>query len=192
MSPRASRRPAALRTALAAAATVLAAAPSARADDDLLPLPAFRVELGPVIHIGQVEPTFALDLDAGAVVLFGNDFSFALNPELGYSFDSYGSHAFNLLFGFGGGVPLAYMLLQPRFLAGTLVKDGGSGADETFAATGMRNGIGLHFLFDLVSVEVGHQFLYSDGTFHNDVHVMFGTNPASAAMVLALLAGSAH
>lgn len=192
MSSRTSCPSAALLAALAVAAVTLAASPSARADDDPLPLPAFRAQLGPVIHIGQVEPTFALDLDAGAVVLFGDELSFALNPELGYSFDSYGSHAFNLMLGFGGGVPMAYMLLQPRFLAGTLVQDAGDGSDATFAATGMRNGLGMHFLFDLLSVEVGHQFLYSEGTFHNDVHVLFGTNPASAAMVLALLAGSAH
>jgi len=144
----------------------------AHADDDWAFLPVFRIALGPAIHVAperEKHVELGLDLTAGFAAMPTESFAGPIvNPELGYSFDSLGIHAFNLTCGVGFGTPLAALLYHPRLIVGTL---------DGEAAVGMRNSLTFHALADLGSIEIGHQFVSIDGELHHDIRVMFGVNP---------------
>ncbi len=143
--------------------------------DDPLALPVLRLALGPAIHTAPAadESTrLAVDITAGAGLapLGWKGVGVILNPELGYAFDSLGTHAFNVVAGIGYGSPLAYASYRPRFLVGDASGN---------LMVGMRNGLAMHLLLDMVSLEFGHQFASYGGALHHDVRVLFGVNPAS-------------
>lgn len=162
-------------------AAVLVALPAreARANDAPIPLPVARVMLGPAFHVGAPDLVqFTMDADAGVVVLTGNDRRFLFGAELGYTYDNVGINAFNLAASIGvGSDGIAYVAYQPRLLLGT-------GPEGTFLA-GMRNGITGRFIFDLVDVELGHQFIASEGELTHSVNLTFGMNPAAVIYVFA-------
>jgi hypothetical protein len=145
-------------------------------------LPVVQLDLGPAIHIAHPgnQVTLAVDLTLGAAlgrkvldrVLFGEIWAF---PEIGYTYDSFGSHLFFAGCGVAYGGALISLAYTPRFVAG-----------ETLGATslGFRHGLSLHVLFDIFSAEIGHEVLVAGRTMH-DVRIMFGFNPG--AMIYGLI-----
>jgi hypothetical protein len=144
-------------------------------------LPVVQLDLGPAIHVGGGnQVTLAIDVTVGAAlgrkvldrVLFGEIWAF---PEVGYTYDSFGSHLFFAGCGVGYGGALISLAYTPRFVAG-----------ETLGATslGFRHGLSLHVLFDIFSAELGHEVLVAGPTMH-DVRIMFGFNPG--AMIYGLI-----
>lgn len=166
---------------IAAAGLLSVAAPSAARAEEAIPVPVVRMMLGPSFHVGQ-QPilNFAADVTAGAVVLLGSRAQFMIDGELGFTHDGE-LQAFNLMFGIGVGKEfMAYATYQPRMILGTI--------DEVFAG-GMRNAIAGHFLFDMFSAEVGHQFIASQGKLTQSVNLMFGVNPAALVFVIVAFVG---
>ncbi len=102
-----------------------------------------------------------------------------LNPELGYAYDGWGFHAFNATVGVGFGHAVGFVAYHPRLLAGSV---------GDYSAVGMRNGLTMHALADMASLEIGHQFVGFDGKMHHDIHLMFGVNPLGFMYVVAKLA----
>lgn len=135
--------------------------------------PVLRLSAGPSFHLAPEEKSvtqLAFDVAAGAgfnVASLYRD-SVQLLPELGYSYDHFGSHLFTASLGVGYGNFAAAVLYQPRFLVGT---EGGR------AAFGVRNGLGLHVFNDIYSLEVSHQLIAAGGSFQQDVRVLLGLNP---------------
>jgi len=154
-------------------ALLVAVAPSAAyAEDDPAIIPVTRIMMGPALHIGVSPPVqFMTDADAGLYLLAGRHMQFFFDSELGYTFDHVGLNAFNVMGAIGIGTEdLVNVAYQPRALVGTLNRE--------FAA-GMRNAIGAHFLADMVDVEVGHQFVSSQGRLTQTVTLTVGVNPAA-------------
>lgn len=166
-----------------AAALVAVTVPGAARADEPLPLPVVRAMMGPAFHVGEKPLVqFTLDATAGVVVLAGSRSQFMFDGELGYTYDNAGLNAFNLMFGIGVGSEfVAYVAYQPRMILGSY--------NGEFAG-GMRNAIGGHFLFDLLDIELGHQFLASDGRLSQSVNLTFGTNPAAVVYAFARFLGS--
>jgi hypothetical protein len=161
------------------AALVVCVPLEARADD-LAVVPVLRVALGPAIRLAPATDDglrFAADVTAGVAVAPSGmkHVGVVLNPELGYAFDGIGAHAFNLSVGVGYGHPLVYVSYQPRLLAGR------AGTDTL---VGMRNGLAMHVLADMASLELGHQFVHFNGELHHSFTIMFGVNPAAFVYVL--------
>jgi len=165
------------------AALALASA-EAFAEDKVHAVPVLRVALGPAIHVAppvEENVQLAVDLNAGVSMLFPTRsrsyIGIVVNPEAGYSFDGIGLHAFNLTCGVGYGHALAAITYHPRLLAGTL--------NDQFAI-GMRNGLALKLFVDMMSLEIGHQFVKDpNGTLHHSVNIMGGVNPAAFVYLLA-------
>lgn len=151
------------------------------ADDDPFPIPVFRLDMGPAIHLAPERVvTFALDATLGMDVTVGSlDSAFALlGGELGYSYDAYGLHQFNAGPTLGVGNIIANVSYRPKLLAGS---------DEAgVTAVGMRNAIAGHFIADIFLLEVGHQFSQYADELHHDVRVMIGVNLAAPPYYLAL------
>ncbi|MFO0547273.1 MAG: hypothetical protein U0271_02735 [Polyangiaceae bacterium] len=156
------------------AAALALASNEARADSGPDAVPDFRIAMGPAVHVaprGDTGVSYALDLTVGFTGVVGERYEgLVFNPELGYTFDTVGLHAFDLRFGIGGGNAFGAVVYQPHLLAGTLEGD---------TAIGVRNSLQGKFFADILSLEVGHQLIYADGDFHQSVNVMFGVNPAS-------------
>lgn len=156
---------------------------SARADEGVTFIPVLRLALGPSIHLAPASEEgtrLAVDITAGLGIAVGREkkAGFIFNPELGYAFDGLGTHAFNLSAGIGFGHPLAYVSYQPRLLAGSA---SGSGL------IGMRNGAVFHVLYDMGSLEIGHQFESHGGIMHQGVVIMVGVNPAAFVYAISKL-----
>lgn len=177
MTERAGRRRRALGVVCALAA--LGATPTgARAEVEAPALlPVVRVMVGPAFHVGSSPLVqFMMDVDAGAMVVMGRDMRILLGAELGYTFDNRGLHALNLMLSAGYGRDnLAYVAYQPRMLLGTL--------DDRFTA-GLRNGIGGHFFSDMFDVELGHQFLSTEGRLSQSVTFTVGMNPGAVLYLI--------
>ena len=110
----------------------------ASADDELRAMPVVEFAPGVAAHFapsGATHPQFTCDLDSGAFIMLGEERRFAINPQLGYTYDHMGLNAFNLAFGFGVGNPVIYATYIPRLIAGTLDHHG---------AIGMRNSLGAN------------------------------------------------
>lgn len=152
----------------------------ARADDNL-GVPVVRLAMGPAVFVAPVEPRFALDLTVGFLAI--SEPGIVFGSELGYSFDTTTTHAFNLTGAIGFGTPFVAATYNPRLLVGTVAADGA--LPET--TVGMRNSIMLHFLADIFSFEAGHQFKTTPTGLEHDVPIMFGINPASAVFIMAAL-----
>lgn len=156
----------------------VAAVPSAARADDGDPeiLPTFRGMFGGAFHLGDKPLVrFTTDVDAGMFAILGR-MQILVGGELGYTYDSVGLDAFNLAAVLGyGRANLAYVTFQPRLLLGTIDED---------VAVGMRNGIGGHFLTDFVDLELGHQFVWSDGRLKQAITATAGINPAAILYLL--------
>lgn len=98
--------------------------------------------------------------------------------EGGYAYDGIGLHAAQLAPGVGYGHPMLYVTYHPRLLVGS--------AGDGFAI-GMRNGLTGHLVADLLSLEVGHQYVHDDRANQQSVRVMFGINPAAAIYAISRL-----
>lgn len=166
--------------ATAAVVMVLLGASSVHAGEpDPFPLPVLRLHAGPtfrassdpelsVVHLGS-------DAMAGVTVFGGGDSperaSWVFNAEAGTYVDTADVIGFNLTAGIGYGSPMVSALYHPRLIVG--VHD-----DER--AIGMRNGIMGHFVFDIISVEVGHQFIHFNDRLRHDIVLTAGFNPGAA------------
>lgn len=90
-----------------------------------------------------------------------------LNPELGYSYQDSGQHLSAVGAHTGFGPPFIYGSYSVRFLAGRQ-------SDQT--ALGLRHGIGVHAIYDVLSLEVNHQPLWVAGAAQRDVVLWVGLN----------------
>jgi hypothetical protein len=158
---------------VAAVAASLLATPCAA--NDWYIWPVARVQLGPAIHVApEVDEgtEFSLDLNFGASVLQRTRAKkrFVWNPEIGYSYDGIGLHAFNATVGIGFGNHTFVAAYHPRLILGRANDD---------TAVGMRNAIMIHAIVDMFSMEIGHQFVSYSDAMHQDIKVMFGFNPGS-------------
>ena len=100
-----------------------------------------------------------------------------MSAEVGYAYDGATEHAFQLVPGIGYGHPLAFVSYHPHLLIG-------SAYDQT--SFGLRNGLTMHLLVDMVSLEIAEQFVSAAGA-HHDVRVMFGVNPAAFVYAISKL-----
>lgn len=174
-----------LLAAAAFAASVSASTPSRADDDGMLATPVVRFAIGPVAHLAPEEDQgvhVGLELTAGFSAIMGDTVSgLAINPEAGYTYDSFGLHAFNATFGIGYGSPLLAVAYHPRLILGS--------AEGNFAI-GMRNALGMHGAADIFSAEVGHQFIRSGGAIRHDVSILFGINPGAVVFLVAQISDS--
>jgi len=176
----------------AGACTVLAASGARAQDvgtavrrklDETAIAPIGRVALGPAFHVAPKADKgteLGLDLSLGSNIALngwggpGPIFSI----EGGYAFDGIGLHAAHFTPGLGYGHPLLYISYNPRLLVGSA----GDGV-----ALGMRNGLTTHLLADLLSMEIGHQYVHDDRASQHSVRLMFGINPLAAVYALSRL-----
>lgn len=135
---------------------------------------------------GDVAPEF--DIDVGATLLGyqarGDAFSapaLFIVPEVGYTGSFVDLYLLNLGCDVGGGAPLFFGTIRPRFLAGTV-----KGASEL--VLGMRNSAVFHGFYDMFTLELGHEFLEYGGRLHHSVSVAAGFN--FLAILTAVLAAS--
>lgn len=165
--------------ALAATMTVFSATSVAQGSDyDPLPIPVFRGNFGPTFRASP-DPElsivhFGMDATGGVTVFGGGDSkraSWVFNAEAGVYFDTADVIGFNLTTGIGYGSAMASVLYHPRLLVGS---------HESELAIGMRNGVMGHFVYDILSVELGHQFIHYEDTLRHDVVLMVGVNPGAA------------
>lgn len=128
-----------------------------------------RVMAGPAFHLGEAPLVQTLvDIDGGALFLVGEHMQYLFAAELGYTFDNGGMHAFNVMGAIGYGRDnLAYVAYQPRLLLGTL-------HDEL--TVGVRNAVGGHFVSDMLGVELGHQFVFTNGELTQAITATAGIN----------------
>ncbi len=155
---------------------VATASQEARADD--LGVPVVRLAMGPGIFFEPVEPRFALDLTAGFLGIAEPGLIYG--GELGYSFDTTTLHAFNLAGAIGFGTPWVGATYRPRLIAGTISPFG----QLPQGSIGMRNSLMVHFLADIFSFEVGHQFETGPNGLQHDIPILFGFNPAAAVYII--------
>jgi hypothetical protein len=171
----------ALVTRAVGAAFLLVAIPNtAQAKEDLAAAPLARLALGPAFHVSphaERGTQLALDATLGLNAAFQGwrDAGLVLTGEGGYAYDGVGLHAAQATLGIGWGHPLIFFSYHPRVLVGSA----GDGL-----ALGMRNGLTLHGVGDLVSLEIGEQFFHDTGGMHHDARVMFGLNPGAFAFLL--------
>ncbi len=137
-------------------------------------LPSARVGVGPALRLGPGDeraPRLAFDATAGAIYanrtggVFKADVLLGL--EAGYAYDGLRTHALAIAPMVGYGAPLAFLAYQPRLLVG-----GAGGA----TAIGMRNGLALHLLLALGSVEVSHQLVSCAGERTQSVQLTLSVN----------------
>lgn len=150
-----------------------------------LPWPMLRPMLGPAWALGSPEPTgvaLNFDLTVGAMVVATRSSSLQsapiLEPLLGYGYkrDRGPTHLFVAGLGFGYGGVLAAVRYVPRLLVGS-------------GAVGLRHGIIVGGLLDLLAIEVSHDLISQQGVITHELRLMFGINPVS---VLAAAAGLAY
>ncbi len=155
-----------------AAGVLLPAA--ARAEDDFALIPIVRVSGG---------ADFTVAPDAGVDLLFAKSPVFVVAPEAGYTYDAGGggAHLFDIACGLGVGDVLAYVAYRPHFLVG-------GGGDGGGVAIGTRQGIALHALFDIFSLEAGYQLMSREGEARHSVYLITGVNPAAALQAILGLA----
>lgn len=167
--------------ALASCSLGLIAFPTDAWARDELPIPVLRLGFAPAVHLApesEEQTTLGVDLTAGMQFPIGDD-DFVVVPgvEAGYAFDRIGVHTFNVALGIGAGHPYAFISYHPRFLVG-------KAGDAT--AVGMRNGLAMHVLMDIASLEIAQQFMHYGDGYHHDLRFTFGVNPAAFIFALAM------
>jgi hypothetical protein len=168
---------------VALCAPLLLARPARASSDDASVAPILRLAMGPAFHIApkaEKSTEFAFDATAGLnFATAGWDHTgLILSAEAGYAYDGFDGHAFQLVPGVGYGHPLAFVSYHPHFLIGRA-------GDQTFL--GMRNGISMHVLGDMGSLEIAEQFVVFDGLGHHDFRMMFSVNPAAFVFAMSKL-----
>ncbi|MFO0550172.1 MAG: hypothetical protein U0271_17390 [Polyangiaceae bacterium] len=165
-----------MKSALHAAAAVLAltatslVASSAHADGNWMPFPLCRLSIGgrvPVTDDPRVDQGLAMEAALGATLTLGRknpldsgDPEFQLSPHIGVTTGP-NTIAFAAGMGIGGGVGLFSAAYEPQLIAG---KWTGPNTGDTYALVGMRNSVTLGVFFNIISLEVGHEFsYYADG-----------------------------
>src|SRR6185437_9243819 len=106
--------------------------------------------------------------------------SLVLIPEVGYSYDHLGTHLFTLSPGVGVGEQRWSVVYHPRLLVGEAA---------TGRVIGVRNGVAVHALFDIYSLEVAHEVLFGNGSTQEDVRVVLGLNPLGALRFMPVFRG---
>lgn len=168
--------------------TALGFTSPAHAEEGPLPLPVLRLHLGPTFRVSD-EPNLAivhlgLEPTVG-VIVFGESEqespSWVFNAEAGGYFDTADVLAFNLAAGIGYGSRLVSVMYHPRLLVGSHFNEVRQESDR---AIGMRNGIGAHFVYDIFSAELGHQFIQFEDTLRHEITLTFGANPGAALYLL--------
>lgn len=135
---------------------------------DVLRWPTLRVGAGYGFHPGEpggIKSTFDLDINLGMRV--GITRSFALWPELGYSYVTGGPEGGNFVTAGVGpifGSPIVAVGWQPKLVVGDA-----RGA----LGVGMRNALVGSFIYDIVSVELSHQWVHTSVAEHHEGRVMF-------------------
>ncbi|MFO0547970.1 MAG: hypothetical protein U0271_06260 [Polyangiaceae bacterium] len=156
---------------------------------NFFPLPDARIAFGPSIPLGAKRADglrAATDFTVGASLFGSHGFNadklfLFLDPEGGYSYTGPSDHAFNVSMGIGFGTGWVAAAYHPHFIVGT--------SDDEFAI-GMRNGLGIHALFDVFSLEVAHELLFVDSEQRQDLRVELGLNPGAAvALFIYLISG---
>jgi len=149
-----------------------------------LPWPMLRPMLGPAWALGSPEPTgvaLNFDLTVGAMVVATRSSRLqsapVLEPLLGYGYkrDRGPTHLFVAGLGFGYGGVLAAIRYVPRLLVGS-------------GAVGLRHGIIVGGLLDLLAIEVSHDLISQQGVITHELRLMFGINPVSVLAGVAALA----
>ena len=145
--------------------------------------PIARLALGPAFHVAPKADRgayFALDATFGAnIATNGWDSSGPIfSLEGGYAYDGIGLHAFHFTPGLGYGHPILYVTYNPRILVGS--------AGDGFAI-GMRNSLTTHLVADLLSLEIGHQYVHDERANQQSVRVLLGVNPAAAVYAISRL-----
>ncbi len=169
-----------LSAALVLVSMALASRPAGAADGEPSFVPALRIGFGPSVHLSPKADKgtdFAIDATLGGSfwVPLKRRAGLVLGAEAGFAHDA-DANAFNFALGIGAGHPAAYVAYHPRLLAGS---SGGS------ALLGMRNGIAMHVLWDMGSLEIAHEMTHYADAWHQAVKFMFAVNPA--AFVFALM-----
>jgi hypothetical protein len=167
----------------ALAATICLARPAHASDDDPAAAPVLRLAMGPAFHIApkaEKSTEFAFDATAGLNLAMAgwHDAGMIFSAEAGYAYDGVDGHAFQLVPGIGYGHPLAFVSYHPHLLLGRA-------GDRSFV--GMRNGIAMHVLGDMGSLEIAEQFVVFDGVGHHDFRMMFSVNPAAFVFAMSKL-----
>jgi hypothetical protein len=130
--------------------------------------PTLRFGAGYGFHPGEpggVKSTFNLDINLG--MRAGVTPSFALWPELGYSYSTGGGLGGNFVTAGVGpvfGTPIIAFGWLPKAVVGD--------ARGSFGA-GMRNSLVGSFIYDIVSVELSHQWIHTSQRSHHEGRVMF-------------------
>jgi hypothetical protein len=137
-------------------------------------VPALRIGFGPSVHLSPAADKgteFAFDATVGGSVWkpLKKRAGLVMGAEAGYAHDA-NYDAFNFALGIGAGHPLAYVAYHPHLLAGSA-----SGA----TMIGMRNGIAMHVLWDMGSLEIAHEMTRYSDAWHQAVKFMFAVNPAA-------------
>lgn len=172
--------------ALCACATLVALtfATNARAEDGILLV--VRTSFGFALHFrdGHVKPAFKFEVDGGMAYEWGFprsefatyvDSNVVLIPEMGYTFDSLGTHAFNLGVGVGGGNRTVDVTYDPRLILGD---------HDGHFVVGMRNAAALRILRDIVDFEMGHQFTVFGGETDQEFVALAGFNLPTLVLYL--------
>ena len=150
-------------------------------------MPIGRVALG--VASGEVAPAdpggeaqlgaaFALDVGLGATL--GVHRRVSLWPEVGYSYSRLPGGANHLfLAGVGPlvGGELAAVAVLPRLAVG---------GSEAFFGVGMRTGLIGSFAYDMIAVEVAHQWLRSGGDDLHELRTMVSVNALTLLVVLGI------
>lgn len=101
-------------------------------------------------ELGGPVTEYASDSMGGIMASFGEG-RFAIHPQIGFAKDGFGFDGAAAACALGVGSPrIGYFSYQPRFLIGS------KGDALTL---GMRNALAWHSAHDLVTMEIGHQFL---------------------------------
>ncbi|MFO0553914.1 MAG: hypothetical protein U0271_36370 [Polyangiaceae bacterium] len=185
------RKPSKLLETLAALAAFgrVVTASSAASADNVTALPHVREDAGVAATTKGV--AFVDDVMVGAGILFADftrepDLSLLLEPEIGYSGQVGAPPSWNAFdIGFGVGIspsPVVMVVYTPRLLLGTY---GGA------FAPGMRNSLGVHFLYGAFDIDLGHEFVdtqQSTTMVHSFVATL-GVDPVAIIWFLSMAAG---
>lgn len=166
---------------VATSALLLALPGSARADEEFAwsPLPVARFAAGPSIFLDPTTVYFAADITAGVHFvpepIKEDTFGLVWGGDLGFTHEARGFNAFSTAPHVGIGNRWFSMMLQSRLLIGSL---------NDVTTVGMRNSLVGHFLLDMGTVEVGHQFVGGPSALEHDIRVLAGINPAPLVLLL--------